>query len=84
MASWIEVDKTLTDVAWNSLSKALSSIAQQIVEEAEDESITFCLCDNCERCIERGGHANCRGYLYCTLHKTQVTESDGCTWGRER
>ena len=72
MARWIDADKILNAPLW------------QIEGMLDDESITFTLCEHCELCIERGGHANCSGYLYCTLHKTQVTETDGCTWGRER
>lgn len=44
----------------------------------------FVPCVACRYCSERGGHANCGGYLYCKRQKTIVDETSGCTWGEER
>ena len=41
-------------------------------------------CPDCRECIERGDHANCRGYLYCTSKCRLVTETDYCSWGEAK
>ena len=54
----------------------------EMIKEAPTIDIVNCI--NCRRCSERGGHANCNGYLYCRKWKTSVDESCFCSWGERK
>ena len=41
-------------------------------------------CPDCRECIEKSGHANCGGFLYCRTRAGLVTETDYCSWGERR
>lgn len=50
----------------------------------EAEWVDLVTCAECRRVREDGGHANCRGYLYCRKWKTLVDEDCYCSWGERR
>lgn len=54
----------------------------EMIKEAPTIDIVYCI--NCRRCSERGGHANCNGYLYCTNFGRLVDEDTYCAWGERR
>ena len=41
-------------------------------------------CIDCRLCSERGGHANCNGYLICTMLNRVVDEDTYCAWGERK
>lgn len=53
-----------------------------LIKDAPTVDIVNCI--NCKRCSERGGHANCNGYLICTLLNRVVDEDTYCAWGERR
>ena len=50
----------------------------------ETEVVSVIHCIDCRHCSERGGHANCNGYLICTYLNRMVDETDFCSWGEDR
>lgn len=54
-----------------------------IDQEDGIEAIDITYCMECMYCNEHNGHANCRGYLSCSMHHGRIVdETDFCSWGR--
>lgn len=54
------------------------------IPQTNEETVDIIHCIDCRHCSERGGHANCNGYLICTYLNRMVDETDFCSWGEER
>lgn len=66
------------------LSKASVWTTLSISEIVDGIAFDAIGCTDCRYCTERGGHANCNGYLICTKFDRMVDESCFCSWGKEK
>lgn len=54
-----------------------------INEERDIDAVDIVMCKDCMYCHEEGGHANCAGYLTCSMHHGRIVdELDYCSFGR--
>ena len=72
----------LTEETDNPTSLAVFQGVKNLVNRMNDIDIVKCI--DCKRCSERGGHANCNGYLICTELNRVVDEDTYCAWGERK
>ena len=61
-----------------------SMYADGFIEDIENAPTAVVNCIDCRLCSERGGHANCNGYLICTNFNRVVDEDTYCAWGERK
>lgn len=75
-------------VTENEVLKAVQSVGISVDKERLIKALQLAdeivYCIDCRLCSERGGHANCNGYLICTLLNRVVDEDTYCAWGERK
>lgn len=82
-ADEIKIPSTCVDMFENCRNCKL--LDEEQVREIIDSTPTAAVnCIDCRLCSERGGHANCNGYLICTNFNRVVDEDTYCAWGERK
>lgn len=86
MSRMIDADALIAEIKSSSAYNDYewSMYADGFIEDIESAPTAVVNCIDCRLCSERGGHANCNGYLYCRKWKTLVDESCFCSWGERK
>lgn len=86
MSRMIDADALIAEIKSSSAYNDYewSMYADGFIEDIESAPTAVVNCIDCRLCSERGGHANCNGYLICTLLNRVVDEDTYCAWGERK